>query len=281
MDIAILTRDSGLYANRRLAHSALQRGASLRFIDLWPVLDPNTCSGPLPDAVIARYMPRWQHEGDRQLRVLESAGVAALNSADAIALARSMAGSQQCLRAAQIPMPLTHYFPHGAHALGLADLPFGFPMVIKREHSAQGEYIHRLANAEAAIQAAAKFQKHGQGFVLQEFIAEAGGCDVRLFVLHGRVLAAMKRCARAGEFRANVHQGGRTFAYTPSRPETEMACKAVAALGLSMAGVDLIVSKSGPLLLEVNACPGFEALERVSGVDIAGEILDLLIGRQN
>jgi ribosomal protein S6--L-glutamate ligase len=178
-------------------------------------------------------------------------------------------------------MPLTQHFPHGARALSLTDLPFGFPMVIKRELSAQGEHIHLLADAAAASQAAAEFQKRGHGFVLQEFIAEAGGCDVRLFVLQGRVLAAMKRCARAGDFRANVHQGGRAYAYKPSGPETEMACKAVAALGLSMAGVDLILSKSGPLLLEVNACPGFEALERVSGVDIAGEILDLLIGRQN
>jgi ribosomal protein S6--L-glutamate ligase len=277
MDIAILTRDSALYANRRLAHCASQRGVSLGFIDFDAPLSINT----LPDAVIARYMPRWQREGDRQLRALQAAGVAALNGANAIALARSMARAQLCLMTAQIPMPLTRYFPPGGHELNLARLPFGFPMVIKRELSAQGENIHVLANAEAAMQAAAKFQKLGHGFVLQEFIAEGGGCDIRLFVLQGRVVAAMKRCAIPGEFRANVHLGGHAFAYKPTRPEIEMACNAAAALGLSMAGVDLILSKNGPLLLEVNACPGFEALERVSGMDIAGEILDLLIGRQN
>ena len=277
MDIAILTRDSALYANRRLAHCAGQRGVSLGFIGFDTPLSANA----LPDAVIARYMPRWQREGDRQLRALQAAGVAALNGADAIALARSMAGARQCLLTAQIPMPLTHYFPPHGQELNLTHLSFGFPMVIKREFSAQGENIHMLANAEAAIQAAAKFQAHGHGFALQEFISEGDSCDVRLFVLEGRVLAAMKRCAVPGEFRANVHQGGCASVYKPSRPEIEMACHAAGALGLSMAGVDLILSKSGPLLLEVNACPGFEALERVSGMDIAGEILDLLIGRQN
>lgn len=281
MDIAILTRDSGLYANRRFAQSAMQRGLSLRLIDVLPVFDADVHHCAAPDVVVARYTPRWHSEGDRQLRALEAAGAKTLNSADAIAFARSVPASQKSLQAVQIPMPLSQYCPPNNKNSVLENLPFDFPMVIKREFSAQGEGVQLLPHYEVAAQVVARLQEQGCGFTLQEYVAESGGCDLRLFVLEGRVLAAMKRCARQGEFRANIHQGGHAVAYRPSAMEIEMACKAAGTLGLGMAGVDLIHSKNGPLLLEVNACPGFEALERVSGCEIAGQILDLLIHRQN
>jgi ribosomal protein S6--L-glutamate ligase len=119
------------------------------------------------------------------------------------------------------------------------------------------------------------FDQH-EAFLVQEFIAEANNSDFRLMVMDGKVIAAMRRTARAGEFRANMHLGATASAISASEELEALAVKAASAVGLRMAGVDIIEAKRGPLLLEINACPGFEALEAVSGTNVAGKLLDLL-----
>lgn len=280
MDVAILTREPGLYSNQRFLQSAQARHLRLQFID--PVNADQAAAGDSRHvkAVIPRFMPRWQEPGDRLLRAFQAAGAHALNTADAIALARSAPDAWQRFQLARLPLPETRHFRHSDSPLRYEQLPFGFPMVIKRHGSAQGLGVQLLENAASAEQAVLALRGMQCGFALQQFIAESAGCDLRLMVMAGRVVAAMKRQALPGEFRANSHLGGTAACYQPCPMEVEIAVTAASCLGLTVAGVDILLSRKGPLLLEVNACPGFEVLERVTGVDVAGEMLNLLINRQ-
>lgn len=280
MDVVILTREPSLYSNQRFLQSAQARHLKLDFIDPVQTVEASTGICLQVDAVIPRYMPRWQPHGDRLLRSFQAAGAYALNTADAIALAREAPEAWRRFELARLPLPATRHCRADDPPLRYEQLPFAFPMVIKRHGGAQGLGVHLLESAESAEQAVSALRESHCGFALQEFIAESAGSDLRLMVMAGRVVAAMKRYAVNGDFRANSHLGGTAERYQPSALEVDIAVTAVSSLGLAVAGVDIILSRNGPLLLEVNACPGFEVLERVTGVDVAGEMLDLLINRQ-
>lgn len=278
MKLAVLSRQPALYANRRLQQAAAARGVA------WVIADPlhadadDACFEGV-DAVIPRFTPRWQAAGGRLLAGLEARGLVSVNGAPALALARDRIRSTARFLGAGLPMPETRRPDGMPDVAWLAALPFGFPMVLKRDDSAQGDGVLLLPDAATALARMAELACKGVGFQLQEYIAEAAGTDVRVMVLNGEAVAAMRRIARAGEFRANIHLGGRAEAHIPDPAETALARAAVDALGLDLGGVDILRTAGGPLLLEVNACPGFEALEAVTGCDFAGKLLDFLVSR--
>lgn len=278
MKLAVLSRQPALYANRRLQQAAAARGMSVVFADPLHADTDDVCFDGVA-AVIPRFTPRWQEPGGRLLAALERRGIHAVNGAAALALARDRVRSTACFLAAGLPMPATRRPVGMPDAAWLAALPFGFPMLLKRDDGAQGAGVERLPDADVALARIHAIVREGVGLQLQEYIAEAAGTDVRVMVLNGEVVAAMRRTARAGEFRANIHLGGRAETHIPDPAETALALTAVDALGLDLGGVDILRTARGPLLLEVNACPGFEALEAATGCDFAGKLLDFLASR--
>jgi len=288
MKIAVLSRLPDVYGNRRLIEAGRQRGCDIAVMDPLAVLS----GGPLSsdsgsglaadfDAVIPRFSPYWQDQGTAVLQRWQSLGIVSLNSTAAISLARDMPQSVALFRANGIACPVSISLDNLNDAKALLNATFDFPLLIKQQGGMQGSGVEKADHLDRALARMAELHRTGTPFLVQEFIAEAHGVDRRLLVLNGEVIAAMTRRAVKGDFRANTHLGGTAEAYRPDAQEIGMALSAARLMGLDVAGVDIIPSQRGPLLLEVNACPGFEHLERVSGVDVAGKLLDLLITRFN
>lgn len=279
MLIAVISRFPELYANRRLLVAARERGVEMRILD--PLAPVEYGGSETFDGVIPRFGPIWQPQGGAWLARLQASGAVCLNSAEAVALARDKQAAMRVFADRQLPMPPSVAGTAVRSATDLAKLPFVFPMLIKEDASSGGWGIHRVADTASALAVIGPLHAGGVPFTVQAFIAEAAGRDLRLFVCDGRVIAAITRTAPPGEFRANVRLGARVEALIPDPTEMALALTATAALGLTVAGVDLLRTRAGPLLLEVNAAPGFEALEAATGQDIAGQMLDLLISRTN
>jgi ribosomal protein S6--L-glutamate ligase len=286
MKIAVLSRLPDVYGNRRLIEAGRQRGCDIAVVDPFsvPVVDPEpSISGSRSatgfDAVIPRFSPYWQDQGTAVLHRWQSLGIVSLNSAAAISLARDMPQSGAMFRANGIACPVSVCLDNLTGASALLNATFDFPLLIKQQGGMQGSGVERVDDLDRALMRMAELHRNGKPFLVQEFIAEAQGVDRRLLVLNNEVIAGMTRRAAKGDFRANTHLGGTAEAYCPGAEEIGMALSATRLLGLDFAGVDIIPSQRGPLLLEVNACPGFEHLERVSGVEVAGKLLDLLITR--
>lgn len=288
MKIAVLSRQPAVYANQRLIEAGKRRSCRISIVDplRMPLVFADASLGLRQepdigfDAVIPRFSPHWQRQGHALLVHWQARGVISLNGAGAISAARDKLHCLELFSAHGIASPKSASIETLCDASDLLARHFSFPLLIKQHGSTQGRGVERVWNRAQALQRMAELHGLDEPFLLQEFIAEAQGADLRLFVLNGEVIAAMKRRAVPGDFRANVHLGGKAEIYTPQAREIDMAVKAAGLLGLDAAGIDIIQSDRGPLLLEVNASPGFEALERVSGVDVAGKMLDLLISRK-
>ncbi|MGL5758756.1 30S ribosomal protein S6--L-glutamate ligase [Plesiomonas sp.] len=292
MKIAILSRDARLYSSQRLLHAAQQRGIDAEVID--PLrchihlrtgihlctdnaalkshsLDVYCAGKPLPvfDAVIPRIGPATAFYGSSIVRQFELAGSYTLNSSAAICCARDKLHSLQRLVASGVAVPST-CFAHSAENLSTAIQQLGrAPLVIKQIEGSQGIGVV-LAESDAAAESMADaFRGLQVNVVLQEYIAESQGTDIRCFVVGDRVVAAMKRQAKAGEFRSNLHRGGSAEAVELSVAEQEIAVRATQAIGLHVAGVDILRSARGPLVMEVNASPGIEGIEHCTGIDLA------------
>jgi RimK family alpha-L-glutamate ligase len=284
------TRDSLLvafprhaYAIRRFGEAFLRRGAPLRAVSpgaLVPVLADGRVSAvgiERPDAIIHTW---WAARGPSSLvlSAWESEGTLVANSVAATQLTGDKFLASQRLAAAglqQLPCAVTTEAAADRDAVE----HFGYPCVAKPLGGSSGEHTFLLRSpADLALLAAAR-PSDGVPFLLQPFVAEAGGIDRRLFVLDGRVLGAIERHAPEGDFRSNVAQGGRATGITPSADEAAMAIEAVHALGLDYAGVDIIATRSGLAVLEVNGEPQFEAVETHAGVDVAAAIADWLLAR--
>ena len=254
MKLAILSRNSKLYSTRRLVEAARDEGHTVRVLDPLRCYMRIACDGfdmhykgrPLAgyDAVIPRIGASVTRYGTAVLRQFELMGTSTPNPSDAILRARDK--------------------------LALLGPP---PHVIKLTESAQGAGVILTEKLSASKGVTEALRGLYANFLVQEFIAEARGADVRCFVVGDRVIAAMRRQAPAGEFRSNLHRGGSAAGVRPSRAECEVAIRATRVLGLGVAGVDLIRSDRGPLVLEVNASPGLEGIEAASGKDVAGEIV--------
>lgn len=289
MKIAILSRNAKLYSTARLVEAARTRGHRVR------VLDPLRCYMRIApgdfavhykgraladyDAVIPRVGASITFYGTAVLRQFEMMGVYTPNSSDAILRARDKLRCLQMLARENIGLPVTVFGDYPDDTADLLAMLGEPPHVIKLNEGAQGNGV-LLAEKRSASQGMIEaFRGLYANFLVQEFIGEARGADIRCFVVGGKVVAAMRRQARAGEFRSNLHRGGSAAAVKLSQTEIDTALRAARTMGLNVAGVDLLRSRRGPLVLEVNSSPGLEGIEAATGVDVAGEVIDYLARR--
>ena len=223
-----------------------------------------------------QYQIRWQEIRDTAStdRWLSSCGIDEMSfrKTDALLLKAQLA-AHQTLVSHRIPMPNTAFAnsPHDTESL--IDLASGAPLVLKLLESTQGKGVLLAESRKAAAGVISAFQKLNAPFIVQEFVKEAAGKDLRCFVVKGKVVAAIERTASKGEFRSNIHMGGSAKKVKITAEERRLAIKASRILNLAVAGVDIIRSNKGPLLLEVNSSPGLEGIEAATGKDIASEMI--------
>ena len=289
MKLAILSRNGKLYSTRRLVEAARDRGHSVR------VLAPLRCylrissdgfdmrykGKPLAgyQAVVPRVGASVTRYGCAVLRQFELMGSYSPNSAAAIARARDKLRCHQVLAAEGIGLPVTVFGDNPDDTFDLLAMLGPAPHVIKLNEGTQGAGVMLTEKPSASRAAIETLRGLYANFLVQEFIAEAKGADLRCFVGGDRVVAAMRRQAPKGDFRSNLHRGGSAKKARPTRAEAETAVRAARILGLGVAGVDLIRSERGPLVLEVNSSPGLEGIETVTGVDVAGAIIDHVVAQ--
>jgi ribosomal protein S6--L-glutamate ligase len=289
MKLAILSRNSKLYSTRRLVEAARQRGHSVR------VLDPLRCYMHITSdgfamrykgqalsgyaAVIPRIGASVTRYGCAVLHQFELMGSFTPNPSDAVARARDKLRCHQLLAAKGIGLPATVFGDNPDDTADLLAMLGPPPHVIKLNEGTQGAGVMLTEKPSASRSVIEALRGLYATFLVQEFVAEAKGADLRCFVVGSEVVASMRRQAPPGEFRSNLHRGGVAKAVRATRAECDMAVRAAAAVGLQVAGVDLIRSARGPLVLEVNASPGLEGIEEATGVDIAGRIIELVAGQ--
>jgi ribosomal protein S6--L-glutamate ligase len=287
MKLAILSRNSKLYSTRRLIEAARARGHSAR------VLDPLRCYMRIAsdgfdmhykgkqirgyDAVIPRIGASITRYGVAVLHQFELMSCRTINPSQAIASARDKLRAHQLMAAQGIGMPATVFGDNPDDTADLLSMLGPPPHVIKLNESAQGAGVMLTEKPSASRSVVEALRGLYANFLVQEFIAEAEGADLRCFVVGDEVVAAMRRQAPKGDFRSNLHRGGSAEAVTPSEDEREIAVRAAKVLGLGVAGVDLIRSRRGPLVLEVNSSPGLEGIEGATGVDIGGKIVEYAV----
>ena len=284
MKLAILSRNGKLYSTRRLVEAARERGHSVR------VLDPLRCYMRISSdgfdmrykgkpvsgyaAVVPRIGASVTRYGCAVLRQFELMGSYSPNPSDAILRSRDKLRCHQMLAGEGLGLPLTVFGDNPddtSDLLGMLGKP---PHVIKLNEGTQGTGVILAETASASRSVIEAFRGLYANFLVQEFIAEAKGADLRCFVVGDRVVAAMRRQAGEGEFRSNLHRGGTASPVELTPAEIDTALRAARVMGLGVAGVDLLRSKSGPLVLEVNSSPGLEGIEAASGVDVAGAIIE-------
>src|SRR5688572_6185355 len=286
MKIAILSRNTKLYSTRRLIEAARKRGHHVRTLDplrCYMRIVPNRLAIHFKgreltgfDAVIPRIGASVTFYGTAVVRQFEMMGTYVLNKSDGILRARDKLRSMQLLAEQGIGLPATVFGDNPDDTQDLLNLLGRPPHVIKLVEGTQGTGVvlaEKVSSSRSVIEA---FRGLYANFLVQEFVREAKGSDVRCFVVGGKVIAAMKRQAREGEFRSNLHRGGTAEEAKLSPAEVETAIRAAAVTGLAVAGVDLLRSRRGPVVLEVNSSPGLEGIEGATGVDVAGAIVDYL-----
>ena len=289
MKLAILSRNNKLYSTQRLVSAARDRGHTVRVLDplrCYMKIAPNSFQlnykgKPLTgvDAVIPRIGASVTRYGTAVLRQLELMGAYTPNSSDAILRARDKLRCHQLLAGEGIGLPTTVFGDNPDDTADLLSLLGKPPHVIKLIEGSQGNGVvlaERLSASRSVIEA---FRGLYANFLVQEFIAEAKGADIRCFVVGDAVVASMRRQAEPGEFRSNLHRGGMGSRVKLSAAERRTALRAAKVMGLQVAGVDLLRSRKGPLVLEVNSSPGLEGIEATSGLDVAGAIIDHVAGQ--
>ena len=284
MKIGILSRGARLFSTRRLRDAAIRRGHEVRVLDTLgfamvveqhrPGLLYQGRSFGRCDAVVPRIGASITFFGCAVVRQLEQMGVFTLARADAIEIARDKLRSIQVLTHHEVPFPAT-VFLRDADRLDEALAAIGGPpVVIKVLEGTQGVGVILAETAENARAILETLHLARQNVLLQRFVAESRGRDIRAFVVGGRVVAAMRRTARRGDFRANLHRGAKVEGVARLDDAlAEPAVRAARILGLEVAGVDLLEAADGPRVIEVNASPGLEGIEAASGVDVAGEVI--------
>ena len=225
------------------------------------------------DAIIPRIRPSMTFYGCALLRQLDSIGTYCLNSSNAISQSRDKLYSSQLFSKNGIKIPITGFAKSPLETKDLIDMVGGSPLVVKLLESAQGKGVVSAETNKAAESVINAFKSLQANILVQEFIKEAQGKDIRCFVVNGKVVASIIREAKKGEFRSNIHQGGLAKKVKISSDERKLAIKASKILKLEIAGVDIIRSNKGPLVLEVNSSPGLEGIENITGKDIANDII--------
>ena len=286
MNIVMMARNKKLYSHKRLVEAAEQRGHEIRIIDTLRVYMNITSHRPevryrgeaLPkfDAVIPRIGASVTFYGLAVLRQFEMMGVWPLNESVAIGRSRDKLRSLQLLSREGLGLPVTG-FAHGTRDTeGLIEMVGGAPLVIKLLEGTQGIGVvlgETHSSAKSVIEA---FRGVKANILVQEFIKEAKGVDIRCLVIGGKVVAAMQRKGAPDEFRSNLHRGGEASLIKITPEERSTAIRAAKTLGLNVAGVDLLRSNHGPVIMEVNSSPGLEGIEKATGRDIAGQIIEFI-----
>ena len=287
MHIAILARSHNAYSHKRLMEAGEQLGHTMRLID------PTQCfmniSSDKPevhyrggevikklDAIIPRIGASQTFYGTAVVRQFEMMDVYSLNSSLAINRSRDKLRSLQLLIRKKIPMPTTGFTNSCEDTEDLINMVGGVPLIIKLLEGTQGKGVVLAETKAAARSVISAFKQMKANILVQEYIKEAKGTDLRCFVIGNKVVAAMQRIADSEDFRANLHQGGRAEPVELTEEETNMAIEASKAMGLRVSGVDLLRSARGPLVLEVNSSPGLEGIEKATGLDIAKKIIQYI-----
>ena len=283
MKIAILSRDGTLYSCKRLREAAAKRGHQVEILDqmsCYMNIDPAASSihykgRKLPhfDAVIPRIGSQITYYGTAALRQFEMLGSYPLNESVAISRARDKLRSLQLLARQGIDLPVTGIAHSPDDTSDLIDMVGGAPLVIKLVEGTQGIGVVLAETRQAAESVVDAFRGLNAHILVQEYIEEAKGRDIRCFVVGNEVVAAIERQAKEGDFRSNLHRGGIARVADISDRERDIAVKAAQTLGLDVAGVDLLRATRGPLVMEVNASPGLEGVEKTTGVDIADKMI--------
>ncbi|MDU2938523.1 MAG: 30S ribosomal protein S6--L-glutamate ligase [Enterobacteriaceae bacterium] len=283
MKIAILSRDGTLYSCKRLREAAMQRGHIVDILDplsCYMNINPSVSSihykgRQLPhyDAVIPRIGSAITFYGTAALRQFELLGSYPLNESVAISRARDKLRSMQLLARKGIDLPLTGMAHSPDDTSDLIKMVGGAPLVVKLVEGTQGIGVVLAETRQAAESVIDAFRGLNAHILVQEYIAEAKGRDIRCLVVGDKVVAAIERCAKEGDFRSNLHRGGVARIATITDREREIAITAAQTLGLDVAGVDILRANRGPLVMEVNASPGLEGIEKTSGIDIAARMI--------
>jgi ribosomal protein S6--L-glutamate ligase len=294
MRIVILSRNSRLYSTRRLREAAQARGHEAIVIDHLGCSLIGEHSNPRiiyngeelvdVDAVIPRIGASVTFYGTAVVRQFEMQKVFPVNSSISIVRSRDKLRSLQIFSRHDIGIPKTVFTNHPKNVDNLIRELGGAPVVIKLLEGTQGIGVVLAETRKAARSVVEAFHGLKANMLIQEFIAEAGGADIRAFVVDGKVVGAMKRQGAEGEFRSNLHRGGSAKAVRLTAAQRALALAATKAMGLTMAGVDMLESSRGPLVLEVNSSPGLEGIELATKKDIAGEIIECIernVGRTN
>jgi ribosomal protein S6--L-glutamate ligase len=286
MKIAILSRDKTLYSTRRLVEAGEQRDHQVHVLDMTKCyMDIATMRPSVHykgeqlenfDAVIPRIGASVTFYGAAVLRQFEMIGAYPLNESVAITRSRDKLRSLQILSRAGIGLPVTGFANSPDDTQDLIKLVGGPPLVVKLLEGTQGKGIVLAETQKASESLIDAFRELGANFLVQEFIKEAGGSDIRAFVIGEKVVAAMKRQAKEGEFRSNLHRGGTASLVKLTPEERSTAVRAARKMGLNVAGVDMLRSNHGPLVMEVNSSPGLEGIEMATGKDVAGLIIQFI-----
>jgi ribosomal protein S6--L-glutamate ligase len=286
MNLVILSRNSQLYSTRRLREAAEERDHEVRVIDYLRCVIDITSHRPAIhyggekltgiDAIIPRIGATHTFYGAAVVRQFEMMGVYPTNESQGISRSRDKLRSLQLLAAEGVGLSVTSFAHSTKDIDGLISLVGGAPLVVKLLEGTQGMGVVLAETKKAAESVVGAFRQLDANILVQEFIKEAGGSDIRAFVVGNRVVAAMERTAPAGEFRSNVHRGGSTARVKLTPEERATAKRAAKILGLNVAGVDLMRSNHGPVVVEVNSSPGLEGIEEATGVDVAGKVIDFI-----
>lgn len=286
MKIAILSRDARLYSTKRLIEAAQQRGHEVEIIDALRCYMNISSNNPEVhykgrilkefDAIIPRIGASITFYGTAVLRQFEMMGTYPLNESVAISRSRDKLRSLQLLSREGIGLPVTGFAHSPDDVNDLLATVGGAPVVIKLLEGTQGVGVVLAETHSAAESVIQAFHGLKANILVQEFISEAKGADIRCFVIGGKVVAAMKRQAKEGEFRSNLHQGGKASLIKITPAERATAIAAAKVMGLNVCGVDLLRSNHGPVVMEVNSSPGIEGIEGATGMDIAGAIIEFI-----
>ena len=286
MKIAMLARNAELYSHRRLKEAAEQRGHELNIINTLrcymniasrrPEVYYNGEKLVGYDAVIPRIGASITFYGMAVLRQFEMQGVYPLNESVGIGRSRDKLRSMQLLARDGIGLPVTTFAHDPKQTDEVLELAGGAPVVIKLLEGTQGIGVVLADTKRSAKSVVEAFRGAGVNILLQEFIKEAGGTDIRAIVVGGKVVAAMKRTGAEGDFRSNLHRGGSAELIKLSPEERSTAIRSAKAMGLNVCGVDVLQSKNGPVVMEVNSSPGLEGIEAATNKDVANIIIEFI-----
>jgi ribosomal protein S6--L-glutamate ligase len=285
MRIGVLSLGPRLYSTMRLREAARERGHEVRVVNYLRCYmnvtshRPQVILGGEPldfDAVIPRIGATHTFYGTAVLRQFEVMGVYPANDSQSISRSRDKLRALQLLSREGIGLPVTGFMHSTKDVDGLLDTVGGAPLVIKLLEGTQGVGVVLAETRKAAESVVSAFRQLDANILVQEFIKEAGGADLRAFVVGQRVIAAMRRQGPPGEFRSNIHRGGSAEKVRLTPEERSTAVRAARILRLNVAGVDMLRSNHGPVVMEVNSSPGLEGIEGATGIDVAGKVIEFL-----